>query len=68
VASNSGAKEINKTIRLSQEQWRRAKKAAALETKRIGATVYPTVLIAEVGMDGIDAILAVAQPPAESAA
>lgn len=58
MPSNSGAKDVNKTVRLSQEQWRRAVRASRIESKRLGVTVYPTVLLAEVGMDGIDGILA----------
>lgn len=64
MGSNSGAKEINKTVRLSLEQWRRAKKAALLERRRTGKAAYPTVLIAEVGMDGIDEIIARDSKPA----
>lgn len=66
MASNSGAKDINKTVRLSQEQWRRAVHAARLETRRLGEKVYPTVLIAEVGMDGINEIVARAREQAAS--
>lgn len=62
MASNSAAKHIVKSIRLSLEQWRRAVRAARLETKRVGTTVYPTVLLAEVGTTGVDAILAAAEP------
>lgn len=65
MPSNSGAKDISKTIRLTVEQWRRAKKAAALETKRLGEPVYPTVLVAAIGMDGINAILIAAAAAAQ---
>lgn len=50
-------KPKSRTVRLSDAQWERAVRAAQLETDRTGRKVYPTVLLTEIGMDGIDAII-----------
>lgn len=63
MVGNSVVKDLNKTIRLSQEQWRRAVRAAELETVRLGEQVYPTPLLAELGTTGIDEILRKAGDP-----
>lgn len=55
---NDHIRDVTKSVRLSAEQWRRVQQAASLETQRTGSQVYPTALLAEIGMDGIDAILA----------
>ena len=52
-----GPKSLSKSVRLSQEQWARIERAASIETKRRGVKVYPSALLLEVGMDGVDAIL-----------
>jgi hypothetical protein len=57
MADKELAKDITKTVRLSGEQWERVQAAAALESQRRGVTVYPTVLLVDIGMDGIAEIL-----------
>jgi hypothetical protein len=57
AVEESGIKNLTVSVRLSGEQWDRVVRAAALETQRRGARVYPTVLLSEIGMQGIETIL-----------
>ena len=56
-AKEPTAKDVSKTVRVSRVEWERVERAARLETGRTGRKVYPTVLLADYGMDGVNAIL-----------
>lgn len=62
--TSPSARVITKSVRVSNEQWDRVERAAAIETSRLGRTVYPSALLAEIGMDGINAILVAAEAAA----
>ena len=55
-----GPKSLTKSIRFSTEQWARIEEASRQESERRGERIDPTALFREVGMPGIEAILAAA--------
>lgn len=52
-----GPRTEKRTIRLSKEEERRAERAAAIESARLGRVVNATSLVTDIGMDGINQIL-----------
>lgn len=52
-----GPRDVNKSVRLTQEEWARVERAARMESRRLGSRVHPSRLLVEVGMEGVNRIL-----------